>query len=207
LKGGHFRVPFLSCLNEIPREIPWTYKLICSWSRFRTALPRPQDPADCRLQTLNKTLAPETPTRTTVAACRHHRWLVQQCGHTVQRANRAAHCPRSRHRQRTSAAGRCPVASDGWVIPGITTRAKRAVPRDYARRVTLSMIWYCVPGLRHKSWSAGVSPAKHERSEKPRERGLRFATAAKPRPGVKRRAEDRLRRTRPVNGPLDWPIP
>ena len=54
----------------------------------------------------------------------------------------------------------------------------------------------------HKTGSAGVPPANHEDSEKPRERGLRFATGSKPRPGVKRRAEDRLRRTRPVNGPL-----
>jgi hypothetical protein len=52
----------------------------------------------------------------------------------------------------------------------------------------------------------GIAP-KHRRGEKPRERGLRFATGPKPRPGVKRRAEDRLRRRRPVNGPLDWPIP
>ena len=48
---------------------------------------------------------------------------------------------------------------------------------------------------------------QHRHSEKPRERGLRFAAGSKPRPGVKRRAEDRLRRRRPVNGPLDWPIP
>jgi|GEM_PF-1249836 len=48
---------------------------------------------------------------------------------------------------------------------------------------------------------ASVSPAVHERGEKPRERGLRFARGSKPRPGVKRRAEDRLRRPRPVNGP------
>jgi len=39
-----------------------------------------------------------------------------------------------------------------------------------------------------ESGSAGVPPAKHEGSEKPRERGLRFATGWKPRPGVKRRA-------------------
>jgi len=42
---------------------------------------------------------------------------------------------------------------------------------------------------------------KRRHSEKPRERGLRFGTGAKPRPGVKRRAEDRLGRERPVNGP------
>jgi hypothetical protein len=48
---------------------------------------------------------------------------------------------------------------------------------------------------------------KRRHREKPRERGFRFATGAKPRPGVKRRAEDRLRRTRPVNGPWHWPIP
>jgi len=53
-----------------------------------------------------------------------------------------------------------------------------------------------------ESGSAGVPPANHEGSEKPRERGLRFAKGSIPRPGVKRRAEDRLRRTRPVNGPL-----
>ena len=53
-----------------------------------------------------------------------------------------------------------------------------------------------------KSRSAGVSPANHEGSEKPRKRGLRFVLGSTPRPGVKRRAEDRLRRTRPVNGPL-----
>jgi len=53
-----------------------------------------------------------------------------------------------------------------------------------------------------ESGSAGVSPANHEGSEKPRERGLRFAMGSTPRPGVKRRAEDRLRRRRPVNGPL-----
>ena len=39
-----------------------------------------------------------------------------------------------------------------------------------------------------ESGSAGVPPANHEGSEKPRERGLRFATGWKPRPGVKRRA-------------------
>jgi len=39
-----------------------------------------------------------------------------------------------------------------------------------------------------ESGSAGVSPANHEGSEKPRKRGLRFATGSKPRPGVKRRA-------------------
>jgi|GEM_PF-396073 len=53
-----------------------------------------------------------------------------------------------------------------------------------------------------ESGSAGVSPANHEGSEKPRKRGLRFAMGSTPRPGVKRRAEDRLRRGRPVNGPL-----
>jgi len=55
-----------------------------------------------------------------------------------------------------------------------------------------------------ESGSAGVPPAIHDHSEKPRERGLRFPTGPKPRPGVKRRAEDRLRRTRPVNGPSRW---
>jgi len=39
-----------------------------------------------------------------------------------------------------------------------------------------------------ESGSAGVSPANHEGSEKPRERGLRFAMGSKPRPGVKHRA-------------------
>jgi len=39
-----------------------------------------------------------------------------------------------------------------------------------------------------ESGSAGVSAANHEGSEKPRKRGLRFATGWKPRPGVKRRA-------------------
>jgi len=39
-----------------------------------------------------------------------------------------------------------------------------------------------------ESGSAGVSPAIHERTEKPRERGLRFTMGSKPRPGVKRRA-------------------
>jgi len=58
-----------------------------------------------------------------------------------------------------------------------------------------------------KSGSAGVSAANYDRSEKPRERGFRFAMGSTPRPGVKRRAEDRLRRTRPVNEPLDCPIP
>jgi len=53
-----------------------------------------------------------------------------------------------------------------------------------------------------ESRSAGVPPAIHERTEKPRKRGLSFARGWKPRPGVKRRAEDRLRRGRPVNGPL-----
>jgi len=52
--------------------------------------------------------------------------------------------------------------------------------------------------------SASVSPANHDHGEKPRERGLRFTSGSKPRPGVKRRAEDRLRRRRPVNGPSRW---
>lgn len=147
MKGGHFRVPFLGCLNEIPGEIPWTHKFIRSWSRFRTALLRPQDPADHRLQTLNKTLVPETPTRTTVAARGRRRWLVPQCDDTVQRANPAARRPLGRPRQRTSAVGRCPVGSDGGVIPGITTRAKRAAPQDYAPRVPISIIWCSVTGI------------------------------------------------------------
>jgi hypothetical protein len=50
-----------------------------------------------------------------------------------------------------------------------------------------------------ESRSAGVPPAIHERSEKPPERGLRFAAGPKPQPGVNRRAEDRLRRKMPVN--------
>jgi hypothetical protein len=45
------------------------------------------------------------------------------------------------------------------------------------------------------------SRPRHRHGEKPRERGLRFATGSKPRPGVKRRAKLRLRRRRPVNGP------
>jgi len=39
-----------------------------------------------------------------------------------------------------------------------------------------------------ESGSAGVPPANHEGSEKPCERGLRFAAGSTPRPGVKRRA-------------------
>jgi len=39
-----------------------------------------------------------------------------------------------------------------------------------------------------KTGSAGVPPAIHHRTEKPRQRGLRLATGSKPRPGVKRRA-------------------
>ena len=39
-----------------------------------------------------------------------------------------------------------------------------------------------------ESGSAGVPPAIQERTEKPRERSLRFATRSKPLPGVKHRA-------------------
>jgi len=39
-----------------------------------------------------------------------------------------------------------------------------------------------------ESGSAGVPPAIHQRTEKPRQRGLRFARGSTPRPGVKRRA-------------------
>ena len=39
-----------------------------------------------------------------------------------------------------------------------------------------------------ESGRAGVSPAIHQRTEKPRERGLRFTMESKPLPGVKRRA-------------------
>jgi len=42
---------------------------------------------------------------------------------------------------------------------------------------------------------------EHRHGEKPRQRGLRFRDGSKPRPGVKRRAEDHLGRRRPVNGP------
>ena|GEM_PF-4799042 len=49
--------------------------------------------------------------------------------------------------------------------------------------------------------------SNHDHAEKPRERGLKLTTGWKPRPGVKRRAEDRLRRRRPVNGPALWSIP
>jgi|GEM_PF-2167462 len=39
-----------------------------------------------------------------------------------------------------------------------------------------------------ESGSAGVPPAIHQRTEKPRQRGLRFSAWSKPLPGVKRRA-------------------
>ena len=55
-----------------------------------------------------------------------------------------------------------------------------------------------------ESGSAGVSAAIHQRTENPRERGLKFGDGSTPRPGVKRRAEDRLRRRRPVDGPSRW---
>jgi len=70
-------------------------------------------------------------------------------------------------------------------MPGI----RGPTPRREARSRAFSLGQNAERGRpARKSGSAGVSPANHEGSEKPRQRGLRFAKGWKLLPGVKRRA-------------------